>query len=323
MVYKRLLYLIFTLSTHLAFSKVLIFDLHGVMVDHSPWTIADYLGKMNCWRYCGLDTGKIKTRFDEFLFLLEKNDNPNNKHLKLEKNKQPFPKILQEWQRGKKTTRDTIAAFKKEIEKHKDFFTSDLEKQLITGIIETMLPDQVLNVLTPVDDMVKLVKECHQIAYDDGEKCHQLFILTNWDKDSFPRLLTHKKFSPVFACFEKNSIIVSSDVGLIKPEPAIYEYVIKTFNLDPKECILIDDQVANIEAAEKMGMKVHLHIDASSTKKFLQNNGIFTKPGKKPAPKKEPLPASKKEAVVVSPQPVQQKKAESISKASSDHKELT
>ena len=50
-------------------------------------------------------------------------------------------------------------------------------------------------------------------------------------------------------------VVVSSDVKMIKPNPAIYEYILKAYNLNPEECLFIDDMEANIEAAERAGMK--------------------------------------------------------------------
>ncbi len=52
-----------------------------------------------------------------------------------------------------------------------------------------------------------------------------------------------------------DGVVVSSDVKMIKPYPAIYEHLLKTYNLNPKECLFIDDVEANVEAAEAMGIK--------------------------------------------------------------------
>ena len=48
--------------------------------------------------------------------------------------------------------------------------------------------------------------------------------------------------------------MVSSDVKMIKPNPAIYEYILKTYNLNPEESIFIDDVEANVEAAKAAGI---------------------------------------------------------------------
>ena len=52
-----------------------------------------------------------------------------------------------------------------------------------------------------------------------------------------------------------DGVVVSSDVKMIKPNSAIYEYILKTYDLNPCECLFIDDVKANIEAAEEAGIK--------------------------------------------------------------------
>lgn len=52
------------------------------------------------------------------------------------------------------------------------------------------------------------------------------------------------------------SIIDSSKVGAIKPEPRIYEVAQEWAECDPSEILLIDDSRANLMAAERMGWHV-------------------------------------------------------------------
>ena len=41
----------------------------------------------------------------------------------------------------------------------------------------------------------------------------------------------------------------------MKPEPGIYEALIKKYNLLPQECVILDDREDNVEAAVKMGFQ--------------------------------------------------------------------
>jgi len=41
----------------------------------------------------------------------------------------------------------------------------------------------------------------------------------------------------------------------VKPEPGIYEALIKKYNLLPQECVFLDDREDNVEAAVKMGFQ--------------------------------------------------------------------
>lgn len=55
-----------------------------------------------------------------------------------------------------------------------------------------------------------------------------------------------------------NPIIVSCFVGMRKPNPKIYKLTLKKLKLKPEECIFIDNQKWNIDAAKKLGMKIIL-----------------------------------------------------------------
>ena len=53
--------------------------------------------------------------------------------------------------------------------------------------------------------------------------------------------------------------VISSEVGLRKPEPAIYRLVLDRLDLPPEQTLLIDDGRPNIEAADQLGMRTVLH----------------------------------------------------------------
>lgn len=53
-----------------------------------------------------------------------------------------------------------------------------------------------------------------------------------------------------------DGVIFSCKVGVIKPEPAIYQILLERFGLDPAETVFIDDMVENLEAAARFGIEV-------------------------------------------------------------------
>jgi len=55
-----------------------------------------------------------------------------------------------------------------------------------------------------------------------------------------------------------DKVVLSYEVGLRKPEPEIYVLAAKKLNVQPEECIFIDDYEGNLEPAEKLGMKTVL-----------------------------------------------------------------
>ena len=71
---------------------------------------------------------------------------------------------------------------------------------------------------------------------------------------------------PVFGLFDGR--IYSHEVGLMKPDPAIYEVVKSTLPLDPARTIYIDDMPANCEAGTAAGF-LSLPYQAKRHEEFL------------------------------------------------------
>ena len=55
--------------------------------------------------------------------------------------------------------------------------------------------------------------------------------------------------------------IYSCDVGIDKNDIQIFEYAINKYNLDPRTCLLIDDNDDCLQAAEAIGFKVSKYIE--------------------------------------------------------------
>lgn len=53
-------------------------------------------------------------------------------------------------------------------------------------------------------------------------------------------------------------LILSCEVGMMKPEPEIYSLAIERLGVKPDECIFIDDKEENLIPANKIGMKTVL-----------------------------------------------------------------
>lgn len=73
--------------------------------------------------------------------------------------------------------------------------------------------------------------------------------LTNWPAATFTE--ARRRFRTLAGI---DNYVVSSSVKLAKPEPAIYELLIRKYNLKPQECAFIDDRIDNVNAAKALGM---------------------------------------------------------------------
>jgi putative hydrolase of the HAD superfamily len=56
-----------------------------------------------------------------------------------------------------------------------------------------------------------------------------------------------------------DTVVISGEVGMRKPEPAIFELVLHRIGLPAGECVFIDDMAHNIVAAKKAGLAGIVH----------------------------------------------------------------
>lgn len=58
-----------------------------------------------------------------------------------------------------------------------------------------------------------------------------------------------------------DAVVVSADVGMVKPDPRIYTHVVDKLGMLPEECVLIDDRQAFLDGAAVLGIKTVLYDD--------------------------------------------------------------
>ncbi len=102
--------------------------------------------------------------------------------------------------------------------------------------------ENVIELIPPLEKNISL--------FEEVASKYNTYILSNFGERTFA--LVFEKY-PWFKLFDGK--IVSSHVKLLKPEKEIYEALIKKYNLNPDECIFIDDTHANIIASEKIGIR--------------------------------------------------------------------
>ncbi len=81
------------------------------------------------------------------------------------------------------------------------------------------------------------------------EKGYGIYILSNYSKELFD---IHTKGASFLK--DADGMVISYQVHKIKPDPAIYEYLLQTYGLQAEECLFFDDRPANTEGARHVGM---------------------------------------------------------------------
>ncbi|SEE07282.1 HAD family hydrolase [Ruania alba] len=93
--------------------------------------------------------------------------------------------------------------------------------------------------------------------------------LTNWSAETF-----HHGVAAAPAIGRLEAVLVSGEVGMVKPDPAIYELLISRFSLDPGRTAFIDDSPANVEAARAAGLRAEVFTSAERWREALQAWGV-------------------------------------------------
>jgi 2-haloacid dehalogenase len=98
-----------------------------------------------------------------------------------------------------------------------------------------------------------------------------LFAITNFSADFWPPFAAREHaFLSRF-----RDIVVSGEVKLLKPDPAIYYLALDRFRLRPADALFIDDREINVEAARAVGMQAHLFTDAADLRARLEAEGLL------------------------------------------------
>jgi 2-haloacid dehalogenase len=99
----------------------------------------------------------------------------------------------------------------------------------------------------------------------------ELHALTNWSAETFPFARERFAFLDWFG-----TILVSADVGLIKPDPAIFRLLLERIGRTPAECIYIDDNARNIVAAAALGFDAIAFQSAAQLRDALDRRSLLT-----------------------------------------------
>jgi putative hydrolase of the HAD superfamily len=73
-----------------------------------------------------------------------------------------------------------------------------------------------------------------------------------------------------YAIFD--TVFASNKIGLSKPDPEFYRYILKNEGVNPENTFFVDDEEANVLSAERMGIKATLFRDSKSLGLQIKNH---------------------------------------------------
>jgi putative hydrolase of the HAD superfamily len=136
-----------------------------------------------------------------------------------------------------------------------------------TPVVAAGLLKRMFAASAPVPAMYELIRALRGAGFGTA------LLSNSWGADEYPRA----DFAGLF-----DTVVISGEVGMRKPEAEIFQHAAAALGLDPRECVFIDDIEANVAAAVAIGMTGLHHTEPASTAAALEE--LLGIPLSQPAP---------------------------------------
>jgi len=220
-------------------ASAIIFDLGQVLMYSSRTQVLNTIGLGTLARYSLFDNPC--TIEHEFLSFLEDIKAPQEEQIGWLNNTRRLPQVMYEWLNGSLRSKDIMLL----VQEHARQCNKDDEHiRVITALAHAIFtPSLLAQSFVPCQEAIALVNLCKKLG-------HKVYILSNLDTETYECLRDlHPKFWKLF-----DGVLISGTVGYIKPDPRIYQFALKHFDIDPKDAVFIDDTRHNVLSAEKLGI---------------------------------------------------------------------
>ena len=102
--------------------------------------------------------------------------------------------------------------------------------------------DRFTEMMLPIEGTICILQELR-------EREIPLYVLSKWGAETFE--MTRPLF-PLLEWF--NGMTISGHVGLVKPDPRIYQRLFDDYQINPGAAVFIDDKLDNVDAARLLGI---------------------------------------------------------------------
>ena len=113
---------------------------------------------------------------------------------------------------------------------------------------------RMLSAGAPVPAMYQLIRDLR------GKGVRTALLSNSWGPGGYPR----QDFPDLF-----DAVVISGEIGMRKPEPRIFRHTAALLDLEPEQCVFVDDLEANVRAAIGCGMTGVHHTAPALTRQRL------------------------------------------------------
>lgn len=173
--------------------------------------------------------------------------------------------VLLEWNKDKilrgvvKTEKDYMildkAIFQSGLWERLDLGTLTRENLVlkVVSMIGSIYQEKVQEVVWNWPSYIEIYTEVFPLLVRLKEKGHRIFVLSN-TSPVFYELLKNQ-LSPLNGILD--GFVLSCDIKAVKPDPKMFEEILHKYDLNPENCIFLDDVKDNTKMAESLGIKAY------------------------------------------------------------------
>ena len=173
--------------------------------------------------------------------------------------------VLLEWNKDK-ILRGVVKTEKDYMILDKAIFQSGLWERLDLGTLTR--EDLVLKVISMIGSIyqekvqevvwnwpfyIEIYTEVFPLLVSLKEKGHRIFVLSNTSPVFYE--LLEEQLSPLNEILD--GFVLSCDIKAIKPDSKMFEEILHKYDLNPENCIFLDDVKDNTKMAESLGIKAY------------------------------------------------------------------
>ena len=173
--------------------------------------------------------------------------------------------VLLEWNKDKilrgvvKTEKDYMildkAIFQSGLWERLDLGTLTREELVlkVVSMIGSIYQEKVQELVWNWPSYIDIYTEVFPLLGHLKEKGHRIFVLSNTSPVFYE--LLEEQLSPLNEILD--GFVLSCDIKAVKPDRKIFEEILHKYQLDPANCVFLDDIADNTKMAESLGIKAY------------------------------------------------------------------
>ena len=123
----------------------------------------------------------------------------------------------------------------------------------VVSMIGRIYQKKVEEVIWNWPSYIDIYREVFPVLSELKKRGHRIFVLSNTSKVFYD--LLDEQLSPLKDLL--NGFVLSCDIKAIKPDLTMFKEILDKYQLDPANCVFLDDIEDNTSAAEKLGIKAY------------------------------------------------------------------